>query len=429
MFVTTLLAAAAMRQTATVFAPGPSPLDNPLKGYAAYSEPTFTHYLPSQMAFVEVPWKEIEPQEGKYRFDLLDEHFNTPLAKGKDIVLRIWLDYPNQPLGVPTWLVNQGLKLTSYTDFGGGKSPDYEDPDLKKGLSRLVAALGKKYGDLNRVKVVQLGLLGHWGEWHDYPRTELFASDSTQRFVIDLLRKAFPQTQLEARNPAYSSCHRADLGFHDDMIPDDTLPGEDWHFLPSLQSNGQAGNWKANIAGGEMVPGAAVRYLTTDFEMLKQAIKLCHFSWIGPYCPAIEASSDPVYKSHSNEIVQLLGYTFRLTKGTIPDSITSGQQASIELDGENVGVAPFYYPWPIHLALISEDGKVATEKVVVGDIRTWQPGSFNLKATTTWTAAAGTYSLGIQISDPANRSSFIKFANTLPIQDGWTILRKGITVK
>ena len=36
-----------------------------------------------------------------------------PQAKGKHVVLRIFIDYPSKPSGLPAWLKNE-VKLTRY---------------------------------------------------------------------------------------------------------------------------------------------------------------------------------------------------------------------------------------------------------------------------------------------------------------------------
>lgn len=43
-------------------------LDNPLKGWAAYSEDWNQHALPARMAYFSVSWRELEPERGRYRF-------------------------------------------------------------------------------------------------------------------------------------------------------------------------------------------------------------------------------------------------------------------------------------------------------------------------------------------------------------------------
>jgi hypothetical protein len=123
-------------------------------------------------------------------------------------------------------------------------------------LVRFIRALGAYFNNHPRVAFVQLGLLGFWGEWHTWPRPELFASDATQRTVVDEMRAAFPNKILQARTAnGYLGVHPW-LGYHDDMFPEDTDGGEAWHFLPNLRRAGRDQNWKVACIGGEMVPGS-----------------------------------------------------------------------------------------------------------------------------------------------------------------------------
>ena len=89
-------------------------------------------------------------------------------AKGKHVVLRVYIDYPSKPSGLPGSLKDQ-VKLTRYEDHGGGLSPDYDNPHMVAAMERLIAAMGKRYDKHPRVAVLQLGLLGFWGEWHTWP--------------------------------------------------------------------------------------------------------------------------------------------------------------------------------------------------------------------------------------------------------------------
>lgn len=410
----------------TKFTPGPLPIENPLKGYAAYLDaaPQLSGY--ASMAYVSAPWSELEPLEGQYRFDRLDAHFERPLSKGKDIVLRIWLDYPTMPSGVPDWLRAKGLKMTRYPDFGGGLSPDYENEDLRKGLQHFIAALGKRYGDGKRVRFIEVGFLGHWGEWHTYPRDELFAKPATQRLVVESLHRAFPEIGLLGRNPTYPSLQLPWMGFHDDLIPDDTDSGPDWNFLPQLAAGGMANNWKVAPTGGEMVPANAKRLLSTDWEKLTSAVRKCHFSFIAGYCPVLEQNVDPQFRQRSDELAQLLGYSYRLDQARLPGSATRSQPSTYEIEGENVGVAPFYYRWPVCLALLRTDGTEVERVKLDDDVRSWLPGKFSLVGNATWRAAPGKYDLAIGIVDPTTSQPRIQFANRLPTVHGWTILSRDV---
>ncbi len=417
-----LFAAAGFLGTTRTLPAGPGPLDNPLKGFAAYSEPGSTHSCPVSMTFQEIPWKVVEPAEGQYAFDAWEKKtWDVPPAKGKPVVMRIFLDYPHQPVATPQWLIDKGVKMTRYEDFGGGYSPDYENPTLRAALKRLIAEMGKRYDRDPRVAFVQMGFLGHWGEWHTYPTTKLFASPEVQSEVVEAMRRAFPHKKVMARNASYPSCQKTWMGFFDDMLPQDTMGTEDWQFLPPIEKAGLQNNWKTAPTGGEMVPGATKQYLGKDWPLMLQAVAKAHFTWVGPYCPALEKNGSAEFKERANELIRKLGYEFRLTNLTCPNQVEAGKRLGFEVQGVNQGVAPFYYPWKVQVALLDEHG-VAQKWDLSDDIREWLPGEFEVKGSKGVSAEVGHYKVGFGIVDPATNQPAIHFANTLEVVDGYTIL-------
>ena len=269
--------------TTIALPPGPGPIDNPLKGFASYSGKSDRHYGPVSMAFHYVPWSELEPNEGDYRFDAMEsKYWQTSLARDKPIVFRVYLDYPGRPNGVPEWLIQRGIGMRPYRRSTAGQSPDYDDPNLRAHLVKLIAALGQRYNTNPRVAFIEVGFLGHWGEWHTFPQTELFANQETQTLVLNAMRNAFPDKQLMARYGDYASCRLPWLGFHDDLFPEDTLAGVSWHFPPRMVRGGTDRNWQVAPIGGEMVPRAAEKWLGEGWETTQQAVRDGHFSWIDP---------------------------------------------------------------------------------------------------------------------------------------------------
>ena len=400
-----------------VLPPAPGPLDSPYKGFAAYADAAPQYSCPVSMAYEYAGWKTLEPKEDEFDFANWEGRtWNKPLALGKPVIIRVYLDYPAEPSAIPEWILAKGVKTKPYTEFGGGISPDYENPVLVSALCRLIAALGSRYDKNPRVAFVQLGILGHWGEWHTYPRDELFASPRVQTQIVEAFRAAFPHKQLLARKPAYVSCQVPWLGFHDDMIPDDTLGPENWQFVTSMNSGHVADNWKRAPTGGEMVPFAAHRYLGKDWDLLERAVKAAHFTWIGPYCPALETLS-PEESKRVDELIRMMGYEYRLT--TV--SATAGR---LKIDGNNLGVAPFYYPWPVRLAAFDETGRLVRSWTAPVDLRTWLPGPFSLETAPPSAIPSGNYRVGMSISDPGSVARPIKFANDLPQIQGFTIIGK-----
>jgi hypothetical protein len=405
-----------------VFSASPGPLDNPYKGFASYTEIGHPFSAPVSMAYEYAAWNEIEPEEGHYAFEDWEKKWNSPQAKGKPVVIRVYADYPAEKRAIPQWLLDKGVKTTPYSEFGGGVSPDYENPVMIAALLRLIANLGARYDKDPRIAFVQLGLLGHWGEWHTYPRDELFASPQVQKKVVAAFHRAFPHKQLMARNGSYASCQVPWLGFHDDMIPDDTLGKDNWQFVPQLLGGKVADNWKVAPTGGEMVPGGAHRYLGADWPQLVAAVKAAHFSWIGPYCPPFESSLTPQETGRVDELIRMMGYEFRLIDATIPSELSATSTTPIRISAINQGVAPFYYPWPVRMALIDSSGSIFRQWTLPQDVRAWLPGSFSIDATAPAGVAPGKYSVGIGVFDPSNSSTYIKFANSLPLSNGYTVL-------
>ena len=416
-----IISQAAAQATIVRPLPGEAPLDNPLKGWCPYTDAGEIHQ-PYSMVFLYVPWNELEPASGEYRFEQWEKKWDVRTARDKHIVFRVFVDYPGLPSGLPAWLRKAGVHETRYQDHGGGMSPDYNHPEMVAAMERLIAALGRRYNDHPRVAFIQLGLLGFWGEWHTWPRDQMYASEETERRVIDAYRNAFPDKSLMVRYARDHAGKQPWIGFHDDMFPEDTDNGQDWSFLAGIRDAGRTANWKRAVVGGEMVPHQAEKWVVSDFGTTTEMIKRSHFTWVGPYCPALKKPTSAEYQRRSREIVQMLGYQYRIVRVTYPDSVSSGQAVAINLAGENTGVAPFYYPWRVDWALLDRSGKVADRQSVDWDIRKWLPGSFDEDCEVTFNVPEGTYRLALGIRDPWQDRPAIGFANRLDTADGWTII-------
>jgi hypothetical protein len=401
--------------------PKAGPLDNPLKGWCPYPN-AGPISQPYSMVFQYVPWREIEPIEGAFRFDDWEQKWNTGAAAGKHIIFRVYVDYPSKPSGLPDWLRQAGVKETAYSDHGGGESPDYNNPRMVIAMERLIAALGDRYNTDPRIAFIELGLLGFWGEWHTWPQEKLYASPATERRIIDAYRKAFPDKSLMVRYAGGYAAEQNWIGFHDDLFPADTDNGEDWSFLAKMRKAKRTNNWQRAVIGGEMAPHKARQWLGKDYSKTQTMLRKAHFTWVGPYCPALEKPDDDEYLVRSEELVRTMGYEFRLTEVAHASRIKAGQPVHVSLKGKNIGVAPFYYPWSVEWALVDSSNKLVQLQKTRWDIRRWKPGTFSESAELNFEVPAGTYQLGVGIRDPWLNRPNIRFANDLPIVDDWTML-------
>lgn len=88
--------------------------------------------------------KAIQTGQNEFAWSALDARLNEIAARGKQSVFRVHLDYPTTPSGIPTFLLNGGLQVKSYTDYNNSTSlaPDWNDESLMTALVNFIHALG-----------------------------------------------------------------------------------------------------------------------------------------------------------------------------------------------------------------------------------------------------------------------------------------------
>ncbi len=178
-----------------------APADNPLKGlvpYVGQGEP-----FPHSMEFWYFPMDQLMTGPASFDWSLIERQLDTISSRGCQAVMRVYMEYPGKKSAVPEFLLKQGVKVASYKHDGQmNHTPDYNDPRTRKAMKSFIAAFGAKYDGDPRVGFITMGILGHWGEWHTYPKGELFASEEVQAEVMDAFEAAFKTTKVLMRYPA-----------------------------------------------------------------------------------------------------------------------------------------------------------------------------------------------------------------------------------
>ena len=155
----------------------PTPADNPLKGLVPYADAEVKRF-PHSLEFDYVKLAELVTGIDTYDWKPLEDRLNKISSRGCQAVIRVWIEYPNQKSGVPQFLIDQGVKLTTWTNNKESPptkniTPDYENERLVSAVERFLAEFGKRYDGDPRLGFLTAGLLGEWGEWHDWPREDL----------------------------------------------------------------------------------------------------------------------------------------------------------------------------------------------------------------------------------------------------------------
>lgn len=447
LFVSPLLVRAqefiAQERVALEYAPAPAA--NPLKGLVPYAGEGNDRF-PHTMEFNYVALADLMKGYEEFDWRPMENLLNDVAGRGHQTIFRIYLEYPAKSNAIPPFLIADGLKVHRYLNTNTQplppaqvETPDYEDKNLRKALKLFIAALGKKYDGDPRIGFITAGLLGTWGEWHTYPKEELFASKAVQAEVMDAYQAAFKITPVLLRYPAgedaWGKAANAErpLGYHDDSFAWATLDtgkkADDWYYMPSLKQAGAAAldKWKTQPIGGEIRPEAWGKVFDEKrsdkrIQDFRKCVEETHASWLMDSGMFEKKPSQQRRERAENE-VRRMGYEFHVPAVGVSKS-DRGLKVQVEI--ENRGVAPFYYGWKAEYGLIAK-GKLEKTFVARGQLTGLLPKEPARKWDDELDLAnvpAGAYTLAVRVPNPLPKGLPIRFANATQDRDlaGWLSL-------
>ncbi|HEY0186550.1 MAG TPA: DUF4832 domain-containing protein [Cellulomonas sp.] len=413
---------------------------NPLKGFIPFAGDYDT--FPYSMEWSYFPLNAVMTGADTFDWTALDTALDEIASRGHQTALRFYLDYPTKASGIPQYLIDDGLVTHTYDDYGNNGvsvSPDYDDPELRAAIASFVSALGDRYDGDPRIGYLQAGLVGFWGEWHTYPYNgdasaeNWMPSETTQAEIVGEFVDAFSTTQLEVRNPTSVNADLA-IGYHDDSFALETMQSSlGWHFVDNLIATGTQDKWQEYSIGGELRP----------------ELQSCLFSAAG--CPVLEEGGDndfagSVAQTHATWLIDhyafetgytgtdydtalaaatSLGYSFRVTQALVSPDASSGT-VTVGMDIANIGVAPFYYDWPITIAFVDQSGSIVATQTTdwhVSDIASGSSAQLTVDVDAS-SLPTGELQVVAQVTNPLTGGIPVRFANADQDADvdGWLTL-------
>ena len=425
-------------------APGPEPVSNPLKGFVPFAGdyPDFPH----SMEWSYFPVNAVMTGPDTFDWTTVDDTIDAIAARGHQTTLRFYLDYPQRPSGIPQFLIDGGLETYPYTEFGNTTSviPDYDDPALLDALDAFIAALGAHLDGDPRIGFIQVGLIGFWGEWHTWPYNgdgypNRMPSDANQARVLASFLAAFDETDVEVR---YASTANAslDVGYHDDSFALTTKPSPyGWYFMDQVIAAGAEDKWRTNSIGGELRPelqscifsdeGCPVIQEGGDNDF-DGSVAVTHASWLINHYAFQTGYAEPD-RQRALDGARSLGYSLRVDAVKLgiargAHGHTADGVLDLAIAAENVGIAPFYYDWPMTVALADPRGRIVREWATdwtLADIGAEGRVRFDAELATHG-VRPGVYTVLLQGTNPMATGAPVRFANADQdaTVDGWLTL-------
>lgn len=382
----------------------------------------------STIAYFRVYWRFLEPEAGKYRWDLIDTALRTARDRGQTLMLRVAPYGTEAKADVPPW-------YRAMVGEESGKLPlkkwmtDPEDPRYVKHFGGFVRELGKRYDGNPDLELVDISIVGAWGE---AAGTELLKRETKDQLLaayLEMFRKTPLVIQMEDRN-GYASGFN--LGLRFDCLGDmgNIRPG--WGLFPGwshmldyyprlIVESGLQDAWMTAPVALEacgVMQTLKERGWNLDY-IIEQSLKW-HMSSFNNKSSAVPAEWQPKV----DEWLKRMGYRFVLRSFSYPVAVSPQGKFPFLSWWENKGVAPVYRPYTLALRLRNAGRTVVLP--TAAEVRKWLPGDSVYEDAVFVPAdlPPGDYEVGVALLDPATRVPKVKLAIEGRQPDGWYGLGK-----
>ncbi len=380
---------------AVTFSPplGLGPDINPLKGFGSswwrgqdIAEPW------ASIGFQYIEWGKFEPTDDVFNWDYVEEVINRPGSKDRHIILQFVVDWDNYddmtpapdqykgPAWLPTNIINRhtGPAVVDPSKPNRiSRATDYNDPlFIAEALEAIDALQNGRNGHPGlkndpRTFVLQIGVLGYYGEWHTYPRTDWAPTDATKKAIFDAhIRNLGSSGVTQIRYPTEAiAVPQRGLGYTNGSA---TPTPHGYEFGVAIEAGGL---WKNGPVGGEWPPGVENQYWRRFFKSREgmQFLQQGHYSTMTPPQPSELANVFPGWTPdpYFMTLHRFMGYTFQAKSVSHIVATDASGLTYVEVELANIGIAPFYKDWQVQLAILeASTGKVVGLTKTATDIRT-----------------------------------------------------------
>jgi len=297
--------------------------------------------------YLRVPWVAVQPEEGRYTWEILDTPAQRWTDKGKKVAIRITATENWMTQATPQYVFDAGAKKYQAYDYF---EPDYSDPVFLEKVDEFVRVMAERYDGNPNIAFVDIGHFGMWGEGHTVITSPVHGKTwdiETQKKIIDIYCKHFKKTRLcisddfvgdsepGSRFAISDYAFSRGVTMRDDSILVQKAPKHWFHsemaqlFWPTMPV----------ILEHEHYNGAKKRGCW-DKDLLLQSIEEYHASYMSIHSwprVLLEENRDVIDK-----INRRMGYRIHAQSIAYQKSIQKNESFLVQWNWQNVGVAPCY---------------------------------------------------------------------------------------
>jgi len=314
---------------------------------------TFDYWPGMTAIYYRIAWGHLEPEKGKYNWDLIDRSAKHWIAAEKKICFRITASEVYDG-ATPDWV-------------GTGYDPD--NPVFLEALDNFLSAFAARYDGKPYVAYIDVGSIGIWGEGHgdiDY---------SVKIKHIDLHLKHFKNSFLVV-NDDYGpeACDYArqrglsirddSVMWNDEMFPTKVSFDQFWPTLPTILETAHYGHITNKLSPWN---------IGWSNEALLATIEEYHASWV-----SVHGWPDNFWRERQECIAAAnlrMGYRLQLTEASWIREVATDHRVFFITKWRNAGVAPCYNGGYVAITLKNNEGSIVAQEVNGGfNVRSLEPG-------------------------------------------------------
>jgi hypothetical protein len=322
---------------------------NPMRGfYRWYGGEPIPQPRPAYDHYARFGWRQLEPTRGQYDFSAIEQALGAAQSASAKFAFRVMsVNEFTSPVEIPAYLKQE--VGGAYCTYNGSQVwvPAWDSPAFLARAQALMSALGARFNGDPRLGYYDMGIYGHWGEWHTEGLCTPAASPATKRALVDMQVAAFPNTRIlmnsggkEVDAFVYALSKSPSIGVRVDSLCSPWFG--DQFTISSAKLAAMQDRWKT-------APVVTEFYIwnPSDTALCDQQVGTWHIA-------AIANGSIGNWSSYSaDQQAQLLlagkhsGYRFVLNSLTYPAEVTNNSFLAISSQWSNVGITPAYEPFTV----------------------------------------------------------------------------------
>jgi hypothetical protein len=423
---------------------------NPGKGWVIYDESGGggTNYSEALAARASVAynrwgWASLEPAEGSYNWDLLDDFIDYWAARGKQVSFGIMAENScatTTSYVTPQWVFTAGAQYTTGTVSCGTftsetathYTPVWNDAVFLQKYKNMLTAIANRYANSPHIANIQVRSYGNWGEQHtiELQNSATISAADLQNLHFQMHLDVFDTIPLVTPwgtsdlNSAYDWAVENGIGMARDGVPNVSNGSE------VTRAYGNAIGVLEWFCTYTCLKDRGYWSTTTDADNIARA--RANYENLGQW-----GSDGATFLSEQQAYIDAtqntLGYHFVLTSASLPNTISNGAVYETSLTWNNKGVSYLYEPARLAFALLnpSDNSVVATHFPETGaNPQRLAPGITTEAPTFSFNGVAnGSYKLAVGVfrkTTDANPS--YNLAITGKTAQGWYPLLENVTV-